>query len=144
VEAALLFEINNEEIGLRQGGSDRPPAASDMRRNVSTRQCPYCGIRVAEERTECLHCHAVLPFIQVTRRHDVQAGTEIRKGLLYVLLASVIYYFASGYSALQTPLPIAPIVTICLSPLLFLGGLGLTLHGYYLHRKSWSHTVRYR
>jgi hypothetical protein len=111
---------------------------------MSMRQCPYCGIKVAEERTECLHCHAVLPVIQVTHRRDAHADTEIRRGLLYVLLASVIYYFASGSSALQSPVPIAPIVTSCLSPLLFLGGLGLTLHGYYLHRKSWSHTVRYR
>jgi ABC-type thiamin/hydroxymethylpyrimidine transport system permease subunit len=108
------------------------------------RQCPYCGIKVAEERTECLHCHAVLPSIQLTHRHDSNAGTEIRRGLLYVLLAAVINYFAGGYSAMQVPFPIQPIVTTYLSPVLFLGGLGLTLHGFYQQRKSWTHTVRYR
>ena len=61
-----------------------------------------------------------------------------------MLLAAVIHYFAAGYSPLQVPFPIQPIVTVYLSPLLFLGGLGLTLHGYFLNRKSWNHTVRYR
>jgi hypothetical protein len=111
---------------------------------MSTRQCPYCGRMVSQTRTECPHCHAVIPEIQVTRRHDIHADTEIRKGLLYVLLAAVINYFAGGYSAMQTPLSIEPIVTTCLSPLIFLGGLGLALHGFYLQRKAWGHTVRYR
>jgi len=111
---------------------------------MSMRQCPYCGIRVAEERRECPHCHAVLPEIQLTHRRDNQGGTEIRRGLLYVLLAAVINYFAGGYSAMQVPFPIQPIVTIYLSPVLFLGGLGLTLHGFYQQRKAWTHTVRYR
>jgi hypothetical protein len=86
----------------------------------------------------------VIPEIQVMRRHDIHADTEIRKGLLYVLLAAVINYFLGGHSAMQTPLSIEPIVTTCLSPLIFLGGLGLALHGFYLQRKAWGHTVRYR
>jgi hypothetical protein len=111
---------------------------------MSKRQCPYCGITVAEARTACPHCHSVLPEIHVTHHRDIHAHTEIRKGLLYVLLAAVISYFAGGYSAMEVPYPIQPIVTICLSPMIFLGGLGLTLHGFYLQRKAWSHTVRYR
>jgi hypothetical protein len=111
---------------------------------MSMRQCPYCGIKVAEARTECPFCHAMLPEIQLTHRRDSHAGTEIRRGLLYVLLAAVINYFAGGYSAMQVPFPIQPIVTTYLSPVLFLGGLGLTLHGFYIQRKAWTHTVRYR
>jgi ABC-type thiamin/hydroxymethylpyrimidine transport system permease subunit len=111
---------------------------------MSMRQCPYCGKNVTEARTECPFCHAMLPEIQVIHHRDNHADTEIRKGLLYVLLAAVINYFAGGYSALQVPYPIQPIVTTYLSPLLLLGGLGLTLHGFYLQRKAWSHTVRYR
>jgi hypothetical protein len=111
---------------------------------MNTRQCPYCGMSVAAVRTECPHCHAVLPEIQVTQRRNMHADTEIRKGLLYVLMAALINYFAGGYSAMQSPLPIEPIVTTCLSPLIFLGGIGLALHGYYLQRKTWSRTVRYR
>lgn len=111
---------------------------------MSTRQCPYCGKPVTATRTECPHCHAAIPQIEVTECRDTRSGSEIRKGLLYVLLAAVIHYFAAGYSALQLPVAIQPIVTVFLSPLLFLGGLGLTLHGFFLNRKSLSHTVRYR
>jgi hypothetical protein len=99
---------------------------------------------VTDIRTECPHCHAAIPQIEVTKRSDTQRSSEIRKGLLYVLLGAVIHYFAAGYSAFQLPVAIQPIVTVFLSPLLFLGGLGLTLHGFLLNRKSLSHTVRYR
>jgi hypothetical protein len=53
-----------------------------------------------------------------------------------MLLAAVIHYFAGGHSAMELPFPIAPIVTVYLSPLLFLSGLGLSLHGLYLYRKT--------
>ena len=53
-----------------------------------------------------------------------------------MLLAAVIHYFAGGHSAMELPFPIAPLVTVYLSPLLFLSGLGLSLHGFYLHRKA--------
>jgi hypothetical protein len=111
---------------------------------MTTRQCPYCGMNVTEGRAECPHCHAALPEIRVTHHRNSHADAQIRKGLLYVLLAAVISYFAGGYSAMELPYPIQPIVTNCLSPMLFLGGLGLTLHGFYLQRKAWSQTVRYR
>ena len=52
-----------------------------------------------------------------------------------MLLAAVIYYFAGGYSALALPFPIVPVVVIYLSQLLFLGGLGLTLYGFYFRIK---------
>jgi hypothetical protein len=111
---------------------------------MSMRQCPYCGKSIAEAYKECPQCRVALPEIQVTRQRDTQAGTQIRRGLLYVLLAAVINYFAGGYSAMQLPLPIVPIVTNCLAPMLFLGGVGLAIHGFYIQRKSWTHTVRYR
>jgi ABC-type thiamin/hydroxymethylpyrimidine transport system permease subunit len=49
-----------------------------------------------------------------------------------MLLAAVIHYFAGGYSAIDLPFPIIPAVAVYLSSLLFLGGLGLTLYGFYL------------
>jgi hypothetical protein len=48
----------------------------------------------------------------------------------------VIHYFAGGYSAMDLPFPIDPVVTVYLSPLLFLSGLGLVLYGFYLRKKS--------
>ena len=53
-----------------------------------------------------------------------------------MLLAAVIHYFAGGYSAMELPYPIQPVVTVYLAPVLFLGGLGLCLYGFYLHRKT--------
>ena len=54
-----------------------------------------------------------------------------------MLLAGVIYYFAAGYAKpLEIPIAIQPAVVNYLSPLLFLGGLGLTLYGLILKAKS--------
>ena len=56
-----------------------------------------------------------------------------------MLLAGVIHYFAGGYGApLQIPLPAAVLqfVTQYLTPLIFLGGLVLTLYGLFLRIKS--------
>jgi len=48
-----------------------------------------------------------------------------------MLLASVIHYFAGGFSAFPLPFGIVPMLTQYLLPLLFLGGLGLTIFGGY-------------
>lgn len=54
-----------------------------------------------------------------------------------MLLAAVVYYFAAGYAKpLQLPVTIQPVVINYLSPLLFLGGLALTLYGLILNAKS--------
>jgi len=53
------------------------------------------------------------------------------------LLAGVIYYFAAGYAKpLEIPITIQPAVNNYLAPLLFLGGLGLTLFGLLRKAKS--------
>jgi hypothetical protein len=61
----------------------------------------------------------------------VNQSGNIRRGLLYMLLGAVIYYFAGGYSPLNLPFPIVSVVGSYLSPAVFLGGLGLTLFGLY-------------
>lgn len=53
-----------------------------------------------------------------------------------MLLAAVVHYFAGGYSTMKLPYPIAPIVTVYLSPLLFLSGLGLVFLGIFLRRSD--------
>lgn len=53
-----------------------------------------------------------------------------------MLLAAIIHYFAGGYSPLDLTFPISPLVTMYLSPLLFLGGLSLSLYGFFLHTKD--------
>jgi hypothetical protein len=47
-----------------------------------------------------------------------------------MFLAAVIYYFAGGHSLMSLPFPIDPIVTVYISPLLFLNGLGLVGRAY--------------
>ena len=104
---------------------------------MTTRQCPYCGKLVSDFRAECPHCHETIPKIRTAapQRSDV-GWRKIRYGLLCMLLATLIHYFAGGYSAMELPFPIQPVVTVYLTPLLFLGGLGLSLYGFYLRRKT--------
>jgi hypothetical protein len=78
----------------------------------------------------------MLPEIAVLRPPQVKKRSEIRRGLLYMLLAVVIHYFAGGYSAMNLPFPIPPLVTVYLLPLLFLSGLGLTVYGLYVGSRA--------
>jgi hypothetical protein len=55
---------------------------------------------------------------------------------MYMLLGAVIYYFAGGYSALSLPFPLNPLVTNYLAPVVFLGGLGMSLYGFFLRIRS--------
>jgi hypothetical protein len=102
---------------------------------MPTRQCPHCGKEVSALLKQCVYCREALPAVPQIRgdnaRH-MEGRNKIRQGLLCVLLAAVVHYFAGGYSLMQLPFPIQPIVTIYLSPLLFLSGLGLTSFGLYL------------
>ena len=104
---------------------------------MTTRQCPYCGKLVSDFRAECPHCHETIPKIRTAapQRSDV-GRRKIRYGLLCMLLATLIHFFAGGYSAMELPFPIQPVVTVYLTPLLFFGGLGLSLYGFYLRRKT--------
>ena len=104
---------------------------------MPTRQCPYCGKLVSDYLAECPHCHEAIPELRAAAppRSDV-GRRKIRQGLLYMLLAAVIHYFAGGYSAMKLPFLFSQVVTVYLSPLLFLGGLGLVLYGFHLHRKA--------
>jgi hypothetical protein len=100
------------------------------------RQCAYCGKLVSSNLIHCPHCRETLPEIRKAQAASVGKRGQIRRGLLYMLLAAVIHYFAGGYSAMDLPFPIDPVVTVYLSPLLFLGGLGLTLYGFYSRSRA--------
>ena len=79
----------------------------------------------------------MVPQVRLSRSSSGAGRQQIRRGLLYMLLAGVVYYFAAGYAKpLQVPVVIQPAVTNYLAPLLFLGGLGLTLYGFILKVKS--------
>lgn len=102
---------------------------------MALRECPYCGKMVYDRLTQCTYCREGLPKIWARAASSPGAaggGSEIRRGLLFMLLAGVIGYFASGASPLNLPVSVSPVVTTYFSPLLFLSGLGLSLHGIYV------------
>jgi hypothetical protein len=102
-----------------------------------SKPCVYCGKPVPLQVGQCPSCREAVPEKRVLRRRDGPDGKrELRRGLLYMLLALVIHYFAGGYSAMQLPYPINPIATVYLSPVLFFGGLGLSFYGIYLRVRS--------
>lgn len=102
---------------------------------AALRQCPFCGVPISRSFAQCPACRETLPESRQTKTAApvvAKSGPNprrIRRGLLYMLLAAVIHYFAGGYSAMNLPYPVAPVVTVYLSPLLFLSGLGLVFYG---------------
>lgn len=104
---------------------------------MGMRQCAFCGKRIAAHLNQCPFCREMVPQVRLSRGWGTGGRTQIRRGLLYMLLAGVIYYFAGGYAKpLELPVAIQPVVYTYLAPLLFLGGLGLTLYGLFLRFKS--------
>jgi hypothetical protein len=92
---------------------------------------------MAAHLTQCPFCREAVPQVQLTRRSGPNGHEQMRRGLLYMLLAAVIYYFAAGYAApLWLPVQVLPVVTNYLLPLLFIGGLGLSIYGVFLRFKS--------
>jgi hypothetical protein len=64
---------------------------------------------------------------------DPMAGrAQIRRGMMYLLLGAVFYYFVGGYSGLQIPFEVPSVVGDYILPLMFLGGAALVLYGLYL------------
>lgn len=104
---------------------------------MAMRQCAFCGKPIGAHVNQCPFCREMQPQVRLSRSSSGVGNLHIRRGLLYMLLAGVIYYFAAGYAKpLQIPVIIQPAVVNYLSPLLFLGGLGLALYGLVLKAKS--------
>jgi hypothetical protein len=108
--------------------------------SADMRRCAFCGKSMLAHLTQCPFCREAVPQVQISRRPGSDGRRHIRRGLLYMLLGAVIHYFAGGYGAaifkVPLPAPVTPLVTQYLTPLLFLGGLGMTVYGLYLKLKS--------
>jgi hypothetical protein len=104
------------------------------------RRCAFCGKSMAAHLKQCPFCREAVPQVQLSRRSGSYGRRHIRRGLLYMLLGGVIHYFAGGYGApifkIPLPAPAMPWVTQYLTPLLFLGGLGMTVYGLFLKIRS--------
>ena len=105
---------------------------------LQTRQCAFCGKRINVNLTQCPFCREMVPQVHLSSRVTTADGNKrIRRGLLSMLLAGVIYYFTSNSLVpLQLPVTVMPIVNNYLAPLLFLGGVGMCIYGLILRAKS--------
>ncbi|HMD08661.1 MAG TPA: hypothetical protein VKH63_14065 [Candidatus Acidoferrum sp.] len=102
----------------------------------ASRPCAYCGKPVPARMNRCPYCREEVSEVRLSSRTGRDGRREVRRGLIYMLLGAVIHYFAGGYSALTLPYPLNPVVTVYLSPVVFLGGLGMCLYGIYLRMRS--------
>lgn len=111
-------------------------AVSPQNQALATRPCVFCGKSMFAHLTRCPHCREDVPKVQLSSRPRTGGRTQIRRALLYMLLAGVIQYFAAGYSGFTLPITVSPIVTTYLAPVVFISGLGLLIYGFYLRAKS--------
>ena len=108
-----------------------------VEKSGETRRCAFCGKAMAAQLTQCPFCREAVPQVQLSRRKGSDGRQQIRRGLLFMLLAAVVYYFVGGYGApMRIPVEIVPAVTNYLLPLLFLSGLGLCVYGLFLRIRS--------
>ena len=103
---------------------------------ATTRPCAYCGKPVSIRMNRCPFCREAVPEVRLSPRIGHPGRREIRRGLLYMLLGAVIYYFAGGYSGMSIPYSLNPMIAAYLPPALFLGGLAMCLYGVYLKFRS--------
>jgi hypothetical protein len=112
-------------------------AHSAQAEGSETRGCPYCGKQIRAHVERCPFCReAVATSRTVVRPFAAKGRAMIRQGLLYILLAGVIHYFAAGYSGVALPVAVPSMVTQNLTPILFLCGVSLGLYGVYLRARS--------
>ncbi len=101
---------------------------------MQERTCPFCGKGIGTTAARCPYCREAIPSTVASlgsRKTRPEAGSNIRRGLLWALLAAVIYYFAIGHSSLTLPFAVPGFVTQYLVPLLFLSGVAMALYGAY-------------
>lgn len=103
---------------------------------VAVRPCVFCGKPVPTRLNRCPHCREEVPEVRLSARPGKDGRREIRRGLMYMFLAAVIYFFAGGYSAFTLPVALSPLVSTYLAPAVFLGGLGLCIYGFFVRMRS--------
>jgi hypothetical protein len=111
-------------------------AVSLQNQALATRPCVFCGKSILAHLSRCPYCREDIPKVQLSSRPRTGGRLQIRRGLLYMLLAGVIQYFAAGYSGFTLPIQVPPVVTAYLAPVVFISGLGLLIYGLILRAKS--------
>ena len=105
---------------------------------MDKKSCPFCGKPVSISADRCPFCREAITRVQVSSPSagSGDGSVNIRRGLLWALLAGVIYYFAGGHSNLKLPIEIPSFVNVYLTPILFLGGAGMALYGLFQKMRS--------
>jgi hypothetical protein len=106
---------------------------------VASRPCAYCGKPVPARMNRCPYCREEVTEVRLSSPLAPVGGNgrrEIRRGLMYMLLGAVLYYFVGGYSGLSLPFTLSPWLITYLAPAVFLGGLGMCLYGFFLRMRS--------
>lgn len=98
---------------------------------MARKQCTFCGEFAPQTATNCPRCREAFPSVVLQSGADpVQGKREIRRGILYVILAAVLQYFGGGYSGMELPLSVmVPALTTYLLPFLAICGVGLIILG---------------
>ena len=102
---------------------------------AASRPCAFCGKPIPSQLNRCPHCREEVPEVRLSARAG-SGGRGIQRGLLYMLLGGVIYYFAGGYSPMKLPIPVNPVLVVYLAQAVFLGGLGLFMYGWFRRLRS--------
>lgn len=97
----------------------------------SLRQCAYCGKPIAKNVGRCPHCREVVPQVEIAPEVAAPAAkrSQILRGFIYMLLGVVVHYLLERSSTMNLPFTV-PAITLYFTPMLFLGGLALTLYGF--------------
>ena len=106
---------------------------------MEKRSCPFCGKPIPAALTRCPFCREAVPQLHQgsgSRGGPTSGQTYVRRGLLWALLAGVIYYFGGGHSGLNLPFEVPSFVTQYLVPLLFLAGLAMASYGLFQKLRS--------
>src|SRR5260370_7611505 len=86
---------------------------------MQLRQCAFCGKRIDAHLNQCPFCREMVPQVRLSRSGGTAGRTHMRRGLLYMLLGAVIYYFAPCFAKpLTFPVTIHPPLPTSLIPLL--------------------------
>ena len=105
---------------------------------MDKKSCPFCGKPVSVNLDRCPFCREAIPTVRLgaSASSGSDGRANIRRGLLWALLAGVIYYFAGGHSPLKLPIEVPGFVNVYLTPILFLGGAGMALYGLFQKIRS--------
>ncbi len=104
---------------------------------MTARQCAFCGTWVQESAENCPKCREPISHVKHESGDAERSKRQIRRGLIYMWIAGLVYYLAKGYAEpMHLPLTYVPIFTEYLLPFMFLGGLASTGLGLYRRMRS--------